>query len=427
MPGATVTVTHQQTGVRRESVTNERGIYILPLLPSGTYSFHIQKEGFRAITQAGVSLEIGQTLQLDFTLQVGEMTQSIDVQSAPPLLQTADPSQGQVIANKQIVELPLNGRNYTQLVLLSNGASPPDPGTRGGLSGFSSNGQRSYQNNFMLDGIDNNSSLLALQSDSFQVVQPNIDAIQEFKLQTNSYSAEFGRGAGAVVNVAIKSGTNQFHGTLFEFFRNDNIEANNFFNNRAGVRKPEYRQNQFGGTLGGPIVREKLFLFGDYQGTRVRRASTANSLVPTMLERRGDFSQSFVGGAVPTIYDPSTYSAASNTRGPFPGNAIPAGRFDAVARGLVDIYPLPNTSAAGSNYISNFSVQDDMDQWDLRGDFHPSAKNHLMARYSDQSQPIVFRAHCRRPLSAPGSVWDCGNTTARAPCWGTPGSSLPRS
>ncbi|MCI0621615.1 MAG: TonB-dependent receptor [Acidobacteria bacterium] len=409
IPEAEVTAFHVETGIRRRTVTNESGYYTLPSLPTGTYTLQVQKQGFRPVTQSGIKLDIEQVARLDFQLQVGEVTDSIQVEASAPMLQFADSSQGQVIANRQIVELPLNGRNYTQLILLSSGATQPEPGTRGSRSGFSSNGQRSYQNNFLLDGIDNNTNLLAVQSDDFQVIQPNVDAIQEFKVQTNAYGAEYGRGAGAVVNVAIKSGTNAFHGTLFEFLRNDNIEANNFFNNRAGVPRPEFRQNQFGGTLGGPIRKNKAFFFGDYQGTRIRRASTQNSLVPTAPERQGDFSQTFLGGALQTIYDPSTYDPATNMRSPFPQNRIPTNRIDPVAAKLVELYPLPNTPAVGANFISNFPIRDDADQFDVRSDLQVTSQDHLFVRYSYQNRPVFNPP----PLPAPavGGVFSQGART----------------
>ena len=404
--GAVVTAAHVETGVKRSTVSNESGYYTIPLLPPGSYRVTVETAGFRTITRSGIRLEIGQVARLDFALEVGEVTQTVEVQASTLLLQTADTSQGQVIANKQILDLPLNGRNYTQLILLSNGATQPEPGTRGQLSGFSSNGQRSYQNNFLLDGIDNNTNLLAIQSNDFEVIQPNLDALQEFKVQTNAYSAEYGRGAGAVVNVAIKSGTNQPHGTLFEFLRNDNIEANNFFNNRSAILRPEFRQNQFGGTFGGPLRRDRAFFFGDYQGTRIRRASTQSSLLPTPAERQGDFSQTRVGGRLQEIFDPMTYNAASNTRQPFAGNRIPAGRLEPAARTLIDLYPAPNVAGAGSNYLSNFPIENDTDQFDARSDLQFGTGDRLFARASYQDQRLLNPA----PLPAPavGGIFNQG-------------------
>lgn len=388
VPGATITVIRTETGDTRVGISNGSGSYSIPLLQPGSYTVSIKKDGFRPVTRSDVKLDVQQVAQIDVSLELGAVSDVVQVRAEVSPLQLADSSQGQVIANKQITVLPLNGRNYTHLILLSNGATAPEPGTRGGTSGFSSNGQRSYQNNFLLDGADNNTNLLAMQSGDFEVIQPNLDAIEEFKVETSGYSAAYGRGSGAVVNVAIKSGTNQFHGTAFEFLRNDKIEANNFFNNRAGVAIPPFRQNQFGGTLGGPIRREKLFFFGDYQGTRIRRASTQYSNVPTDLERTGDFSRTLVGGRLQTIYDPQTYNAATGMRAAFPGNVIPANRLDGVARELVNLYPKPNATAAGTNFLSNFPIKDDANQYDLRGDVVATDSDRLFLRFSYQDRPI---------------------------------------
>ncbi len=211
---------------------------------------------------------------VDFALPPGQMTETVMVTGEPPTLQTQDASVGQVINARTINDLPLNGRNFTFLAQLAAGVTQGQQDTRGlGASGsFAANGQRPAQNNYLLDGIDNNANLVDFLNGTAFAVRPPVDAIQEFKIQTNDYSAEFGRSAGAILNATIKSGTNQFHGNAWEFLRNDALDAANFFENSGGIPKGEYRQNQFGFTIGGPIKKDKTFFFGDYEGTRIRQA-----------------------------------------------------------------------------------------------------------------------------------------------------------
>jgi len=242
-----------------------------------------------------------------------------DVTSDAPIIQSETSSLGQVIVSTQITELPLNGRDYTQLATLSTGVVRTSSGTNGNTGGSSTGGQNSFVangtrgtlNNFLLDGIDNNSN-----DNGGLVLRTNVDAIQEFKIQTNSYSAEFGRSGGAVVNAITKSGTNNFHGGVFEFFRNSALDARDYFEDPA-TKKASFKQNQFGGTFGGPVLKNKLFVFGDYQATRIRNPLTWVSKVPLLPELHGDFSAPYE----PTIYDPTTGL-------PFPGNIIPTGSID---------------------------------------------------------------------------------------------------
>ena len=236
-------------------------------------------------------------MRVDFSLAVGAVDQSIEIRAETPLLDTSTSSIGQVVQNKSILELPLNGRDYQQLAVLTAGTRPP-AASPVAHSDFSANGARPLNNNFLLDGVDNNSYVLDLQSFSSQSVAPSIDALQEFKVQNNNFSAEFGRYGGAVINATLKSGTNDLHGTVFEFLRNNALDANNFFNNIAGRSLPAFRQNQFGGTAGGPLIRNKLFLFGSYQGTRIAQGVTFISTVPTDAQRNGIFPL--------PIYDPAT-------------------------------------------------------------------------------------------------------------------------
>src|SRR6266436_3976829 len=237
-----------------------------------------------------VSLDVQQRIAMDVTLQVGQISESIEVTGATPMLETETSELGQVVDNKRVANLPLNGRNFAQLALLTAGTAPSEPGARdeGGF-GFSANGARSLQNNFLLDGVDNNSNLPDLLNETNYVIQPSVEALEEFKVQTNAYSAEFGRGNGAIINATIKSGTNQFHGSAWEFLRNEGLDAKNFFDDPNAPIAP-YKQNQFGATLGGALVKNRTFFFVDYEGLRIRQAQTLTSTVPTDAQRSGDFS-----------------------------------------------------------------------------------------------------------------------------------------
>src|SRR5262249_38935043 len=278
----------------------------------------------------------------DFSLTIGQLEETVVIKSDTPLLDNETSSIGQVIQNKSILDLPLNGRDYQQLAVLTSGTVPtggtsPNNITRG-VADFSANGARPLQNNFLLDGVDNNSYVLDIQSGSSQAVAPSVDAMQEFKVQNNNFGAEFGRYGGAVINATIKSGTNELHGSAFEFLRNDAVDANNFFNNLAGRALPPFRQNQFGATAGGPLPKNKLFLFGSYQGTRIAQGVTYLSTVPIAAEHNGLFAQ--------PIYDPGSTRAnpagSGFIRDLFPGNQVPSNKFDSTGKKTLDVYPMPN-------------------------------------------------------------------------------------
>ena len=241
--------------------------------------------GFRTVKQNNVTLDVQQKRAVDILLPIGQTTETVVVDAAPPLLQTLDASVGQVVEERAINNLPLNGRNFTFLAQLSAGVTQGQQDTRGlgGSGSFAANGLRPAQNNYLLDGIDNNTNLVDFLNGNAYSVKPPVDAIKEFKVETNNYSAESGRSAAAVLNATLKSGTNGFHGALWEFFRNDKLDAANYFEN--GLEKGEFRQNQFGATFGGPIRRNKTFFFVDYEGTRIRQANPYTSTVPTALER----------------------------------------------------------------------------------------------------------------------------------------------
>ena len=340
VPTATITITGIANGVTTKAQTDGSGEYVSPPLRPGDYRVVADAKGFKTQTRTTITVKVQDRLRVDFDMTVGSVSENIEVNAETPTIQSETSSLGQVITTTQITELPLNGRDYSQLATLSTGVVRTSSGTNGNSGGSSTGGQNSFVangtrgtlNNFLLDGIDNNSN-----DNGGVVLRTNVDAIQEFKLQTNSYSAEFGRSGGAVVNAIIKSGSNKLHGGVFEFFRNSALDARDYFELPTDP-KASYKQNQFGGTLGGALIKNKLFWFGDYQGTRIRNPLNWNSKVPTAAERAGDFS----AAGEPTVYDPQTGN-------PFPGNIIPTDRIDPISQAYMNLYP--DANAAGSRYI----------------------------------------------------------------------------
>src|SRR5437870_12001328 len=262
---ANVTVTDVERGPELTSTTSDAGEYVAGPLRVGRYTVMVQHPGFKEAVSVHVNLDVQQRIAINVTLQVGQISEAVEVTGAAPLLETETSELGQVVDHKRVANLPLNGRNFAQLALLTAGTAPSEPGARdeGGF-GFSANGARSLQNNFLLDGVDNNSNLPDLLNETNYVIQPSVEALQEFKVQTNAYSAEFGRGNGAIVNAAIMSGTNSLHGGSWEFVRNEKFDARNYFD-LANQGTPPYKQNQFGAKLGGPIWKNKTFFFVDYE------------------------------------------------------------------------------------------------------------------------------------------------------------------
>src|SRR5215467_8447347 len=271
IPNAQVTIRQTATGDTRKTVTTGAGEFHVPFLQVGPYTITATANGFKTKTLTGVTVQVDQTINLQIKLEVGATTETVEVTGAAPLVDSATSSLGQVIENKSIVDMPLNGRNPFSLGLLS-GNTTPMFGMGSNLP-FIAGGGRFSANEVTLDGVDNNTVSNAGSIGRNGIAfTPSVDAVQEFKVKTSTFSAEYGHAAGAVVNATIKSGTNQFHGAVFQFLRNDKLDASNFFTNSAGQPKPAFHQNQFGAAAGGPIVRNKTFIFGDYQGTRVARA-----------------------------------------------------------------------------------------------------------------------------------------------------------
>jgi hypothetical protein len=392
IPNAEITVTKTNTNETRQARATGSGEFNIPFLQIGEYSVSVAAPGFKTKTVSGIALQVDQTVKLRVVLELGAPTETVQVTSSAPLVDSATSSLGQVIENAEILNMPLNGRNPFALGLLS-GNTTPMFGMGSNLP-FIAGGGRFSANEVTLDGVDNNTiSAAGSIGRSGIAVTPSVDAVEEFKVKTSTFSAEFGHSAGAVVNATIKSGTNQFHGTLFEFLRNNDLDANNFFTNAAGLRKAPFHQNQFGGALGGPIIRNRTFFFADYQGTRQTTAvGSSITDVPPAALRDGDFSK------VSTIvYDPGTRRvgpAGLVIGDPFPSNIIPQARLNATSVAIEGLVPLPNFGSPGvlaRNYFfqpQNFS---NTDQGDIRVDQIVSSKNKLYGRFSiaDNSQPAV--------------------------------------
>lgn len=383
LPGATVTITEARTKLTRTAVTGAGGGYSIPALPSGPYGVRFELSGFRPLTREGIHIATGDTVRLDVRLEIGSVSEAITVTADASLLRSDTSGLGQMIDNRKVIGLPLNGRSFITLASLAPGVALPP-----GSSLPRINGGRPRTNEYLFDGIS------VLQPEPGQVAFfPNIDAIQEFKIESNSPPAEFGRFNGGVVNLTTKAGTNVFHGSVFEFFRHEALNARNFFASTNPV-KPKFRRDQFGGVLGGPIRQNQTFFFIDYQGQRQMIGRTVISTVPTILQRQGIFTES-IGGRVPSVYDPATTvaNAGGTTRSPFPGNTIPLDRMDPVARALLARYPLPTSAGTANNYRRLDDEQVNQDQFSLRLD-HRFGTNHdqvfgRLTRFQEEFIPVT--------------------------------------
>ena len=383
LPGATVIATHPQTGYTLERVTDASGRFFLPALPVGEYSISVELPGFQRVTRTGIVLAIGRTLEIEFALDIGGVSEEVTVSATAPLLQATNAEISDVIENRQVVQIPLNGRQFLQLAQLSDAVVLPPGGTRGAAlqqAGPLPNvgGQRAGHNIYLLDGFKVTDELF-----NNLVINPSIDSIQEFKIQKSMYPPEFGGKSSALINVVTKSGTNSFSGSLFEFVKNDAFDAHNFFDDKSQP-VPPLRQNQFGFSLGGPIRRDRTFFFVSYEGQRARRSLTRTFSVPPDALRRGDFS-----GVDPTLQpcDPLVTGCT-----PFPGNRIPANRIDPIATAFLDHVPLPTGDASFQNLTAVERQVTDLDQFSLRVDHRISAGDHMFVRLStfdaDDVQPF---------------------------------------
>jgi hypothetical protein len=401
--GATITATSQERGLSYSAVTNDSGLYRISQLPVGTYALKVEKSGFASVSHPPFVLTLNQIARIDIGMKIGQTTETVEVTGAAPVLET-DVTQVDTIINAATNDsLPLASRNYVQLTLLSPGSVSTDPSSfnngnnTGGYGGRPLiNGNREQANNFLLDGMDNNQV-----SDNLLGYTPAPDAIQEFNLITNNAPAEFGNFQGGIVNATIKSGTNSFHGDVWEFFRNDVLNANTWSNNFKGLAKDKLRWNMFGATVGGPILKNKLFFFADYQGQRfdIPGSSTANTVF-TALERNGDFGALCAGGFDASglcqgkgqLYNPcASFSAPctpsstpAGTRNPFPFNRIPAGMISPVAANLFasNLYPTPINDLLQQNAVDITTSAFNVDQGDLKVDFRATDKDNISYRFT---------------------------------------------
>jgi hypothetical protein len=395
---AAVTLTNVDEGQVLKSKTDDSGVYVFSPIRIGNYQISASASNFETTTQTNLHLSIQQRLNVVITLKPGATTESITVTTEAPLMQNETSDVGQTMSTEAINNIPLSGRNWVYIAQLTPGAALP-MGARGASSGdFNANGQRAEENNFILDGVDNNANVVDFFNGASYVINPPPDAMAEFKIQTSSYSAEFGHSAGAVVNASIKSGTNSLHGDVWEYVRNTILNIHQW-NDAPGTPVPAYHQNQFGATLGGPVLKNKIFLFGDLQNTRVSQKSTSNFSVPSANERLGDFSElldpSKTGASAPIqLYyqDPTGVAAPA----PITGNCLAVAgtctakgnshlpALDASALKVLSEYPVANTngSALHDNYTSVFPNNDNTLTWDARVDWAIGAKDNTYARFS---------------------------------------------
>lgn len=409
IPASKVTLTNEGTNVSRSVNTDSSGLYVFSPVRVGTYTVSASKDGFESVRHPGITVNIQQTSVVDFTLKPGMVTQTVEVTGAAPVLQTSGGAVRQVIGSREINDLPLNGRNYTFLAHLVAGVTQMQKDSRGlqNSGSFAANGTTYAQTNYILNGIDNNNTQPDLIGGSTYAVLPPIDALQEFNVQTSNYSAEFGRAGGAVVNATLKSGTNQYHGDLYEFLRNDALDAADFFENAGGQKKTKFRQNQFGATLGGPVTipgvyngKNRTFFFVDFEGTRIRQGRPEVATVPTIAERSTGFQNlsdlislqpgttgaDLLGRTFPLgqVFDPATTrpvtagqvdpvtgltaTGTGYVRDAFSGNIIPSNRIDPNAVKLLNLFPLPTQAGLFNNYHASPIIKKDSNSFDARID-----------------------------------------------------------
>ena len=417
IPKVKVTATNIATGAPFSTESNEQGIYRLPALPPGQYNLSASLTGFKTYEQGPITLQVNDNVTLDIALQVGDASERVVVSAAAEVLQTQTASVGQVVNTRTIEGLPLNVRDPLALIGLTPGVTfGANFGNGGGQelgrnffkSDFNVGGGRSGSQELLLDGAANTTPDV-----NRGVINPPVDSVQEFKVQANSYDAEFGRTSGGVINVITKSGTNEFHGLVYDFERHSYIEANNWFNNAANIPNPSFKRHQFGANFGGPIIKNKTFFFADYEGLRQGFPVTFVTTVPTLLQRRGDFSQTLAAGNQPiTIYDPLTAETLPNgqrQRSAFPGNLIPANRIDPVSRRLADLFPEPNQpgNALGqNNYVRSAGSTINTDKWDARVDHSFGENTRLFGRYSEQKDVRIVPGPLPLPIGGGRNTTD---------------------
>lgn len=397
IPGAEVTLTNPDTSFSQRTKSNDSGVYVFSPLKIGTYAVTVKAEGFEQITQQNIAVNIGQRANINIVLKPGSVSETVTVSSAPPLLQSQDSSTGQTFTSREINDTPLNSRNAIYLAQLSSGTTPSPSSRAKGTGDFSANGMRPEENNFVLDGVDNNAVTPDYLGGASYVINPPPDALQEFQVSTSNYSAEFGHSAGALVQASVKSGTNHIHGDAWEYFRNDYLDTHDWLPSSFGQKTPEYRQNLFGATLGFPIIKDKLFFFADAQDNRIIIQVPQSPLtVPTPLMRTGDFSELLtaanINAAKPIqLYEPQdnvtplTCAARATAANPTGNNVLCTNQISKAAQNVLNAYPLPNSTqfgVASQNY--NYSLKQPLYvwQWDARADYNPTSKDQAFFRFS---------------------------------------------
>lgn len=407
VPGVTVTATNQSTNVEFTGVTNEAGSYTIASVPIGVYAVKTARAGFKTTATKPIAVEANQTVRLDLKLEIGLLEQTIEVSSETQVLQTENATVGEVISGTTLQTLPLNGRNAGQLSLLLPGAVTPNPGSFTNVRNFGDgrpyvNGNREQTNNYTIDGVDMNESIGNLVA-----YQPSPDALAQISVETTNYAADTGNVAGAVISNVLKSGANRFSGNVFEFYRNSAMDANSWTNNRSSAAKPERRQDIYGATLGGPIARNNLFFFTDYQGTRFNAPGTETVSVAPEAWRRGDLS------GLATVRDPLTGVA-------FEGNQIPSGRISPIASAILSnttLYPLPNRSVSGvtGNFVGDRLQTTRAHQGDVRIDWNASANDKIFGRFSfaeyedvvdKRAMPVLLGSRTDAPFKNVAFNWN---------------------
>ncbi len=352
IPGAHLVATNIAAGTTFNVVTDSNGIYRFVALTPTAYKITCVFKGFKTVEQGPITLQVNQVLELDLTLSPGETSERVNVTAQAPPLETQSGTLGQVVTTRSIENLPLNVRDPMALIALTPGVVL---GSNFGANASSSVARNFFKSDFYVGGGRSGSQEILLDGApdttpdiNRGIINPPVDSVQEFKVQVNTYDASFGRTSGGIINIITKAGANDFHGVAYEFERHSILDANNFFNNRAGLANPSFARHQFGGNTSGRVIKNKLFFFADYEGLRQGYPSTSVSTVPSPLQRTGDFSQTYAAnGALITIYDPNTTTilagGSTRVRTPFPGNVIPSSRFDPVAINTLGYYPLGNT------------------------------------------------------------------------------------
>jgi len=398
VPRATVTITNQQTGRQESVVTDLEGRYTSLPLPPGEYRVDAGLQGFRRAARTDISVQINSTVVIDFNLEVGDLTDEVEVRADATLLETSTSTMGKLVDNRRILELPLNTRNVYSLIFLTPGVAGSIGNNYNSMS-YTVNGARPTMMDTVIDGVT--ASFPTVNGFTGISVFPSVDAIQEFKVLGANYPAEYGRSLGSVLNVVYKSGTNEFHGSGFEFFRDSALDSNNYFAKLAGQPLGDYQRSQFGGVLGGPIQRGRTFFMTSFEGLRQQTQSQTTTTVPTLAQRQGDFSQTFAqNGQLIRVFDP--FSTRANPAGgfirdQFEGNRIPAGRIDPVALNVLKYFPLPNQPGnpvtGAQNYFATGSAELNVDNFDGRIDHQLTDRQKMFFRYSYRttfSAPAIF-------------------------------------